>query len=83
MEERPKRVELAWLSSESNQCAPNLGIPRVKAEGLTCFVRFGTDEFIDYCRGTGCEPYICLNSMSPLLGLQSWVLKRYSGYWDV
>jgi alpha-L-arabinofuranosidase len=24
--------------------------------------RFGTDEFIDYCRATGCKPYICLNS---------------------
>lgn len=40
--ERPKRVELAWLSDESN--------------------RFGTDELIDYCRATGAEPYICLNS---------------------
>ncbi|KAK8850310.1 hypothetical protein IAR55_004227 [Kwoniella newhampshirensis] len=39
--QRPKRIELAWLSDESN--------------------KFGTDEFIDYCRATGCEPYICLN----------------------
>ncbi|KAK4687585.1 alpha-L-arabinofuranosidase, partial [Tremellales sp. Uapishka_1] len=39
--QRPKRVELAWLSDE-----PNL---------------FGTDEFIDYCRATKCEPYLCLN----------------------
>ncbi|OXG41202.1 alpha-N-arabinofuranosidase [Cryptococcus neoformans] len=39
--ERPKRIELAWLSDESN--------------------KFGTDEFIDYCRVTAAEPYICLN----------------------
>ncbi|OCF54383.1 alpha-N-arabinofuranosidase [Kwoniella mangroviensis CBS 10435] len=39
--QRPKRIELAWLSDESNI--------------------FGTDEFIDYCRGLDCEPYICLN----------------------
>nr|XP_019049579.1 alpha-N-arabinofuranosidase [Kwoniella bestiolae CBS 10118]OCF28509.1 alpha-N-arabinofuranosidase [Kwoniella bestiolae CBS 10118] len=39
--QRPKRIELAWLSDESNI--------------------FGTDEFIDYCRGLNCEPYICLN----------------------
>lgn len=42
VEERPKRVELAWLSND-----PNL---------------FGTDEFIDYCRGLKSEPFICLNS---------------------
>ena len=40
--DRPKRLELAWLSTESNI--------------------FGTDEFMDYCRATKCEPYICLNS---------------------
>ena len=40
--DRPKRTELAWLSSE-----PNL---------------FGTNEFIDYCRATKIEPFICLNS---------------------
>ncbi|WWC58875.1 uncharacterized protein I303_101420 [Kwoniella dejecticola CBS 10117] len=39
--QRPKRIELAWLSDESNI--------------------FGTDEFIDYCRALGSEPYICLN----------------------
>lgn len=39
--ERPKRLELAWLSTEGN--------------------KFGTDEFIDYCRGLGVEPYFCLN----------------------
>lgn len=44
VEQRPKRVELAWLSSD-----PNL---------------FGTDEFIDYCRGLKAEPFICLNSES-------------------
>ncbi|WVQ82791.1 hypothetical protein IAT38_004923 [Cryptococcus sp. DSM 104549] len=41
VKDRPKRLELAWLSDESNQ--------------------FGTDEFVDYCRATKCEPYICLN----------------------
>ncbi|WWC86548.1 uncharacterized protein L201_001425 [Kwoniella dendrophila CBS 6074] len=39
--QRPKRIELAWLSDESNI--------------------FGTDEYIDYCRGVNSEPYICLN----------------------
>ncbi|CAO1626768.1 unnamed protein product [Sympodiomycopsis kandeliae] len=39
--QRPVRVELAWLSTESN--------------------RFGTDEFIDYCRALNVEPYFCLN----------------------
>lgn len=39
--DRPKRVELAWLSTETNH--------------------FGTDEFIDYCRGIKVEPYFCFN----------------------
>ncbi|EPQ31923.1 uncharacterized protein PFL1_00122 [Pseudozyma flocculosa PF-1] len=39
--QRPKRVELAWLSTETN--------------------RFGTDEFIEYCRELKVEPYLCLN----------------------
>lgn len=41
IEARPKRIELAWLSTESNM--------------------FGTDEFIDYARALGVEPYLCLN----------------------
>lgn len=39
--QRPTRVELAWLSTESN--------------------KFGTDEFIEYCRALNVEPYFCLN----------------------
>jgi alpha-N-arabinofuranosidase len=39
--QRPKRIELAWLATESNI--------------------FGTDEFIDYARALGVEPYLCLN----------------------
>ena len=39
---RPKRTELAWLSSEPN--------------------RFGTNEFMDWCRATKIKPFICLNS---------------------
>lgn len=40
-DERPRRIEIAWATEESN--------------------RFGTDEFIAYCRELGTEPYICLN----------------------
>ncbi|MGI9050189.1 MAG: alpha-N-arabinofuranosidase [Rubrobacteraceae bacterium] len=40
-EERPRKMELAWHTEESN--------------------RFGTDEFIEYCRLLGTEPYICVN----------------------
>ena len=40
-EERPRKMELAWHTEESN--------------------RFGTDEFIEYCRVMGTEPYICVN----------------------
>ena len=39
--ERPRRMELAWHTIESNQ--------------------FGTDEFVEYCRLVGAEPYICVN----------------------
>ncbi len=39
--ERPRRMELAWNTVESN--------------------RFGTDEFIEYCRAIPTEPYICVN----------------------
>jgi alpha-L-arabinofuranosidase len=41
VEQRPRRLELAWRTEESN--------------------RFGTDEFIAYCRELGAEPYICVN----------------------
>jgi alpha-N-arabinofuranosidase len=41
VDERPRRVDLAWRAEESN--------------------RFGTDEFVDYCRVLGAQPYICLN----------------------
>jgi alpha-N-arabinofuranosidase len=41
LDRRPRRVELAWLSEESN--------------------RFGTDEFMAWCRAVGTEPVICLN----------------------
>jgi len=58
VETRPKRIELAWLSDESNMYAM---LPYALKIRLIC--RFGTDEFIDYCRLTKCEPYICLNSM--------------------
>lgn len=40
-EERPRKMELAWNTVESN--------------------RFGTDEFIEFCRAVGTEPYICVN----------------------
>ncbi|KAG7527823.1 hypothetical protein FFLO_06566 [Filobasidium floriforme] len=41
IQDRPKRIELAWLSEESNH--------------------FGLNEFVDYARGLGVEPYLCLN----------------------
>jgi alpha-N-arabinofuranosidase len=41
VEKRPRHMELAWHSTESN--------------------RFGTDEFMEYCRVTGIEPYLCVN----------------------
>lgn len=41
VDDRPRRIELAWHDVESN--------------------RFGTDEFIAYCRQIGAEPYICVN----------------------
>ena len=56
--QRPKRVELAWLSSD-----PNL---------------FGTDEFIDYCRGLKAEPFICLNSETLWLSVELFGLIRIS-----
>lgn len=44
-ESRPRRLELAW---------PTEG-------GTEESNRFGTDEFIEYCRELGTEPYICIN----------------------
>jgi len=39
--QRPRRLDLAWLSSETN--------------------RFGTNEFIDWCRLAGIEPMLAVN----------------------
>ncbi len=44
---RPRRLELAWKTIETNQV--------------------GTNEFIEFCRLVGAEPYICVN-----LGTGSW-----------
>ncbi|HLH72757.1 MAG TPA: alpha-L-arabinofuranosidase C-terminal domain-containing protein [Chloroflexota bacterium] len=53
-EKRPRRIELAWHSEESN--------------------RFGTDEYIQYCRTLGVEPYICVNMGSGTMDeAQAWV----------
>ncbi|GHO49270.1 alpha-N-arabinofuranosidase [Ktedonospora formicarum] len=53
-EERPRRIELAWHTEESN--------------------RFGIDEFIEYCRTIGTEPYICVNMGTGTLDeAQAWV----------
>lgn len=41
VEKRPRQMELAWHSVESN--------------------RFGTDEFMEYCRIMKIEPYLCVN----------------------
>ncbi len=54
LEKRPRRIELAWHSEESNH--------------------FGTDEFIEYCRAIGTEPYICVNMGTGTLDeAQAWV----------
>src|SRR5437016_4896627 len=54
VERRPRRIELAWHSEESN--------------------RFGTDEFIAYCRELETEPYICINMGTGSLDeAQAWV----------
>ncbi len=53
-DERPRKIELAWGSEESN--------------------RFGTDEFIEYCRALETEPYICVNMGSGTFDeAQAWV----------
>jgi len=41
VENRPSRLDLAWMSTESN--------------------RFGTNEFIDWCKVTGIEPMLAVN----------------------
>jgi len=41
IEDRPRRLDLAWLSTESN--------------------RFGTNEFIDWCRAAQVEPMLAVN----------------------
>jgi len=41
VEERPRRLELAWMSTETN--------------------RFGTNEFIDWCRAAEVEPMLAVN----------------------
>jgi alpha-N-arabinofuranosidase len=54
VDERPRKLELAWQSEESN--------------------RFGTDEFIAYCRALETEPYICVNMGTGSLDeAQAWV----------
>jgi alpha-L-arabinofuranosidase len=53
-EERPRKMDLAWSSEESN--------------------RFGTGEFIEYCRLLGTEPYICVNmGTGTMVEAQAWV----------
>jgi len=34
---------------------------------------FGTDEFIEFCRRIGAEPYICLNGLAPVQENLDWV----------
>ena len=41
VEQRPRRLDLAWMSTETN--------------------RFGTNEFIDWCRLAGIEPMLAVN----------------------
>ena len=54
LEERPRRLELAWHDVESN--------------------RFGTDEYIAYCRELDTEPFICVNmGTGTMEEARSWV----------
>jgi len=54
VEQRPRRMELAWNDEESN--------------------RFGTDEFIQYCRLISAEPFLCANMGTGTLDeAQAWV----------
>jgi alpha-N-arabinofuranosidase len=34
---------------------------------------FGTDEFVEFCRRIGAEPYICLNGLAPVQENLDWV----------
>ena len=54
VDQRPRRLELAWHDVESN--------------------RFGTDEYIAYCRALGTEPFICVNmGTGTMEEARSWV----------
>ncbi|MBA3380218.1 MAG: alpha-N-arabinofuranosidase [Chloroflexia bacterium] len=54
VDERPRRLELAWHDVESN--------------------RFGTDEYIAYCRELDTEPFICVNmGTGTMEEARSWV----------
>lgn len=54
VDDRPRRLELAWHGVESN--------------------RFGTDEYIAYCRELETEPYICVNmGTGTMEEARSWV----------
>ena len=54
VEQRPRRMELAWHVEEPN--------------------RFGTDEFIQYCRQIDAEPYLCVNMGTGTMDeAQGWV----------
>jgi alpha-L-arabinofuranosidase len=54
VEQRARRIELAWHGEESN--------------------RFGTDEFIEYCRVLETEPFIVVNMGSGTMDeAQAWV----------
>ncbi len=73
-EKRPRKMELAWHTVESN--------------------RFGTDEFIEFCREVRTEPFICVNMGNGTMDeAQNWVeycngtqdtyyanLRRQNGY---
>ncbi len=54
VEQRPRRIELAWHGEEPN--------------------RFGTDEFIEYCRVLETDPFIVVNMGSGTMDeAQAWV----------
>ncbi len=54
VDDRPRRLELAWHDVESN--------------------RFGTDEYIAYCRELDTEPFICVNmGTGTMEEARSWV----------
>lgn len=55
--DRPRRPELAWLSEESNQFGTGDYFP----DRYYPVSHSHPDEFIEWCRALGTEPYICLN----------------------